>query len=104
MSVLLARIPAVSLRPPFSKPLPCRVFPRRPDTFHASRTCWEDCPCKDARSQARDAGRDNASGIPQGNREEGPPPATGKYESREQGIPELAVMANVLNPETESKP
>jgi small subunit ribosomal protein S1 len=33
---------------------------------------------------------------------EEPPPAAGKFTSREQGIPELAAMANVLNPETES--
>src|ERR1019366_2457584 len=33
---------------------------------------------------------------------EGPTPATGRLSSREHGIAELAVMANVLNPETES--
>jgi len=37
-----------------------------------------------------------------GNRERGSTPSGGRLESREQGIPELAVMANVLNPETES--
>jgi small subunit ribosomal protein S1 len=43
-----------------------------------------------------------ASGIPQINCGRGSTPSDGTFESREQGIAELAVMANVLNPETES--
>jgi small subunit ribosomal protein S1 len=49
------------------------------------------------------AGRDQVSGVSRrGNRGPTATPSGRLYPSREQGIPELAVMANVLNPETES--
>ncbi len=48
-------------------------------------------------------GRARSEGLPaSGNRGAEATPSGRQYPSREQGIPELAAMANVLNPETES--
>jgi small subunit ribosomal protein S1 len=79
------------------------VFPKEIRPFQVSRTGRKNCPLQERHvTGTRLLAGKTASGIPQINCGRGSTPSDGTFESREQGIAELAVMANVLNPETES--
>ncbi len=91
-------------RPPASRCLP-GVSQGDQSLSTASATGWDGLsPAKTPPAQSRVRGQGIwPQGVPRrGNRGAGATPSGRHYPSREQGIPELAVMANVLNPETES--